>query len=198
VGATGIRSINNTHTRTHTHTHTQHTHTHISVSLVSISSESDIFCFCLATSQSDRLVRMTSKICSIRIIHIHVYTYIYIFLSTPTCIRIRTHTYIYTHICLSTPSFHLLNQRRSTGWRRPTGCLNCICFPPQKSPIISGSFAENDLQLEASYGSWPPCAYDGKRRIYFCNTLQLHNTLELHAFFAVFLFLILQLCCSLG
>ena len=27
----------------------------------------------------------------------------------------------------------------------------------QKSPIIIGSFAKNDLQLKASYGSLPPC-----------------------------------------
>jgi len=42
------------------------------------------------------------------------------------------------------------------GWQRPIGCLIFIGhLPKKKPPKISGSFAENDLQLKASYGSSP-------------------------------------------
>jgi len=36
-------------------------------------------------------------------------------------------------------------------------CLVSIAHFLQKSPVISGSFAEIDLRLKASYGSSPPC-----------------------------------------
>ena len=49
-----------------------------------------------------------------------------------------------------------------TRWQIHAGCLIFVGHRPQKSLIISGSFAKRDLQLKASSASLPPSTISQK------------------------------------
>jgi len=70
------------------------------------------------------------------------------------CVCVRVCVRVYVHICVCV-SVYACQCVSDTEWPRVIGCH--IGHSLQKSPIIGGSFAKNDLQLKTSYVSSQAC-----------------------------------------
>ena len=103
-------------------------------------------------------------------IHVHTYIYIHTRLHTPTFARILIRefnmyvcVYTYTHMSYALPKYIVsitgIRTSDTTGRRGPIGCLIFRGHFPQKSPVISGSFAKRDFQLKAFYAFSPSCKH---------------------------------------
>ena len=72
------------------------------------------------------------------------------------CVCVCVYVFVYVCVCVNPNTYNKrIMLRATTECQRPIRCHIFTGHFSQKSPIITGSFAENDLHVKACYGCWP-------------------------------------------
>ena len=101
-------------------------------------------------------------------------------------------------------TYYLSYQKQITRWQKEA--LNAFFFAglfPQKSPIITGYFADIDLQVTASYATLPPCTGNRVKAClsFFNRVLEgfaYAHVKHIHAYIYMYTFIHWRICTSLG
>ena len=98
-----------------------------------------------ATTLALLLSLMSSTLLQVFVIYVHICIYICMYMHVYKYAYISIQIVdVYRFICLTLAG--ALGPRPSTGWQKWIACLLFIGLFPQKSPMISGSFAKKGLQ----------------------------------------------------